>query len=171
MITNAIATVPTEQRIDPVTVPGWGVDADPRNDPTYPLRDREKDDHSGNWARPTQQQTSTEVLSSIEHIRRPAVVGTSAPPSGFSGVIRRLAFQWSESNLIHWMLLLAADRLNVVEGVLDDARHGKVPDIPAEMGGHAELKHREHGLVAKLAIGATVVGVAAFLFPRPRQRP
>ncbi len=25
--------------VDPSKIPGWGVDADPRNDPTYPMRD------------------------------------------------------------------------------------------------------------------------------------
>src|SRR5215207_8774355 len=126
---NATTLAPQgDRRIDPSTVPGWGVDADPRNDPTYPYRQRENDDHAGSaWSRPPQQQTSVEVLSSIEHGRRPAVVGTSTPPSGFSGIVRRFAFQWSESNLIHWMLLLAADRINVVEGVLTDAGKGQVP--------------------------------------------
>ena len=38
--------------IDATTVNGWGVDADPENDPTYPYRQREKDDHSGKWQRP-----------------------------------------------------------------------------------------------------------------------
>jgi len=31
------------QAIDPATVKGWGVDADPRNDPTYPYRQRGDD--------------------------------------------------------------------------------------------------------------------------------
>jgi hypothetical protein len=44
------------------------------------------------------------------------------PPSGLSGWIRRRAFRRSESDLRHWMLLLMADRVNVVEGLLDDAR-------------------------------------------------
>jgi hypothetical protein len=44
------------------------------------------------WQRPTQQQSDVEILQSIEHIRRPAVFGTSSPPSGLSGMLRRLAF-------------------------------------------------------------------------------
>ena len=30
----------TSQTINPEDVIGWGVDADSRNDPTYPMRDR-----------------------------------------------------------------------------------------------------------------------------------
>ncbi len=159
----------TQTAIDPANVPGWGVDADPRNDPTYPYREREKDDHSGVWERPPQQETTTEVLQSIEHVRRPAVVGTSTPPAGLSGIIRRFAFQWSESNLVHWMLLLAADRINVAEGVLADTRHGKIPNVAAEMGGRAEWKHNKQGLAVKIAVGAAVLGLGALLFSRRGQ--
>lgn len=75
-----------------------------------------------------------EVLQSIEHIRQPAVVGTSTPPSGLSGVIRRAAFRRSESNWLHWLMLMGADRINVVEGVIDDFAHARIPNIPGEMG-------------------------------------
>jgi hypothetical protein len=33
--------------IEPESVVGWGVDADPLNDPTYPMRDRAEDDSPG----------------------------------------------------------------------------------------------------------------------------
>jgi hypothetical protein len=39
-----------------------------------------------------------------------------------SGWIRRRAFRRSESDMRHWMLLLLADRVNVVEGLADDVR-------------------------------------------------
>jgi hypothetical protein len=74
------------QAIDPATVKGWAVDADPRNDPTYPYRLRGGDSGPAEaWDRPTQQRPDVEVLRSIEHNRLPAVVGTSTPPSGLSG--------------------------------------------------------------------------------------
>lgn len=37
----------TSQAIDPVDVNGWGVDADPQNDPTYPMRDRSVETGNG----------------------------------------------------------------------------------------------------------------------------
>jgi hypothetical protein len=145
--------------IDPTTIKGWGIDADPKNDPTYPYRQRDKDPGlTRNWARPPIQSPDVEILQSIEHIRQPAVVGTSTPPSGLSGVIRRAAFRWSESNWIHWLLLMGADRINVVEGVAEDLARGKVPNIPAEMGARSEWQHNKKGFVTKVAVTAIVAG-------------
>ncbi len=151
------------QRIDPAAVNGWGVDADPENDPTYPYRLRQNDDHSGQWNQPARQQTEIEFLQSVEFKRRPAAFGTSSPPRGISGMLRRLAFRWTESNLMHWLLLLGADRINVVEGVVADLGRAKVPNIPAEMGARAEWQHNKAGFVKKAAIAAAATGVLAIL--------
>jgi len=145
--------------IDTATVPGWGVDADPDNDPTYPYRDRSKDDHSGSWARPSQQDVEVEVLQSIEHKQRPAVVGTSTPPSGISGTLRRLAYTKSESNLLHWMLLLGADRVNMVEGLVHDLGRGKVPNIPGETGMRADWQHDKTRFFIKGGLGIAAVAL------------
>jgi hypothetical protein len=155
-------------RIDPTSVFGWGVDADPENDPTYPQRDRSADQGlTKDWARPTQQESDVEVLQSIEHIRRPAVFGTSSPPRGLSGILRRFAFRWSESNWIHWLLLMGADRINVVEGVVEDIGSAQLPNVPAEMGARAEWQHNKKGFVIKTAVvlGATA-GLIAFIHSR-----
>jgi hypothetical protein len=74
------------------------------------------------WDRPEQQPRTVEVLHSIERPGITPVFGTSVPPSALSGWIRRLAFRRSESDMRHWMLLLLADRVNVVEGLADDVR-------------------------------------------------
>ena len=154
--------------VDPATVLGWGVDADPENDPSYPYREREKDDHSGKWNRPPQQNVEIEVLQSIEHKQRPAVVGTSTPPSGLSGALRRLAYRKSESNLLHWLLLLGADRVNMVEGVVQDLGRGKVPNIPAETGMRADWQHDKPRFFIKSAIGLGAVALAAAAVSRRR---
>ena len=67
-------------RVDPSTVPGWGVDIDPENDPTYPMRRIADQTWGSNWDRPALQQPSVEILESIEHIRLPALLGTSTAP-------------------------------------------------------------------------------------------
>jgi hypothetical protein len=153
--------------VDTAKIPGWGVDADPENDPTYPYRDRSRDPGlTRNWDRPPIQQPDVEILQSIEHIRQPAVVGTSTPPSGLSGIIRRAAFRYSESHWFHWLMLMGADRINVVEGVLVDLSRGKVPNIPAEMGIRSEWQHNKRGLAKKVAVAAAVTGVAALLLSR-----
>src|SRR4028118_970488 len=109
-------------------IKGWGIDADPENDPTYPMKPHRTDaEQTGySWERPTLQPETVEVLQSNERPNLTAVFGTSTPPSGLSGMIRRYAFKYSEGSWGHWIPLLLADRVNVVEGVIDDIRHGHV---------------------------------------------
>ena len=156
------------QTIDPTTVSGWGVDADPRNDPTYPYRERSGDPGPGKtWDRPVQQRPQVEVLRSIEHNHLPAVVGTSTPPHGLSGAMRRTAFRYSESDWTHWLMLLGADRVNVIEGILTDLARGKVPNIPAEMGLRSAWRHDRQALVTKTAV---TVALSALAIAALRQR-
>ena len=160
--TTAIAPVDTSK------IAGWGVDADTKNDPTYPYRDRSRDPGlRSDWERPPQQQPDVEILQSIEHKRLPAVFGTSTPPSWISGMIRRAAFRWSESNWIHWLMLMGADRVNVVEGIVQDLGRAKIPNIPGEMGIRAELKHNKAGFAKKVAIA---VGVSAVIYALLKSR-
>lgn len=147
--------------LDPSQIPGWGVDANPENDPTYPMRDRSHEDKRGmNWTRPPRQRRTVEVLRSIERYDLPAVFGTSVPPSGVSGMIRRQAFRYSESQWAHWLMLMAADRLNVVEGVVDDFGRGRIPNIPGEMGIRSELQHNRAGLMRKVLVTGAVLGLS-----------
>jgi hypothetical protein len=153
--------------VDTSGIVGWGVDANPQNDPTYPYRDRSTDDRSGEWARPAQQPPDVELLQSVEHKRLPAVFGTSSPPRWVSGMMRRAAFRWTESNWAHWMLLMGADRVNMVEGLVEDLARAKVPNIPKEMGIGAAWKYNKKGLA--IAGGtAAVIGTALFAWSRSR---
>jgi hypothetical protein len=145
--------------IDPSKVPGWGVDANPENDPTFPMRDRSHEDKRGmSWNRPPQQKETVEVLQSIERNNLTAAFGTSTPPSGVSGMIRRQAFRYSESEWAHWLMLMAADRVNVIEGLVEDLGRGRIPNIPGEMGIRSELEHNRTGLVRKALIAGAVLG-------------
>ena len=162
----------TTQRIDPATVTGCGVDADTRNDPTYPLRTRH--DIGGrtmDWARPPLQEPEVEVLRSVEHNRLPAVTGTSTPPSGLSGMLRRAAFRYSESNWAHWLMLLGADRINAVEGVIQDVAGGRFPNVPAEMGIRASWEHDRKRLVTQTVVVAGVSVLALWMLTRKDSRP
>jgi len=152
--------------INAPTVRGWAVDADRENDPTYPYRRRENDDHSGKWDRPPLQESDVEILQSIEHVRTPAVFGTSTPPSGVSGMIRRGAFRWSESHWLHWLLLMGADRVNVVEGLVEDLARGKVPNIPGEMGIRAVWRHDRKGFAVKAGVAAAATTALVLLARR-----
>ena len=138
-------------------IPGWGIDADPENDPTYPMKNRTNEEHEGySWDRPPQQVADVEVMHSNERPNLTAVFGTSTPPSGLSGAIRRFAFKHSENEYSHWLPLLLADRVNVVEGIIDDLKKGYVPNIFAEKGLKAEWKHNPQGLVKRVVITAAV---------------
>jgi hypothetical protein len=164
----------TKAIVDPSAIPGWGIDADPQNDPTYPMRHVEDQTRGMTWDRPAQQHPDVEILQSIEHVRTPAVTGTSTPPSGISGILRRIAFRRSESDWWHWLMLMGADRINVVEGVVADLAHGKIPNIPAEMGIRAEWQHNRKGLAMKAGVAlALSVGIFALVRARrgsPEQR-
>lgn len=157
--------------VDTSTIRGWGVDADPANNPTYPMRDQSQDRGlTSQWDRPQVQHSNVEILQSIEHIRQPAVFGTSSPPSGVSGALRRAAFRWSESNWLHWLLLMGADRINVVEGVVEDLSHAVVPNIPGEMGLRSELQFNKRGFAKKLAVAGGLITMTTLLATRRRRR-
>ncbi|PVY39687.1 hypothetical protein [Pontibacter virosus] len=150
-------------------IKGWGIDADPKNDPTYPMKHRTDAEQEGySWERPTQQDINIEVLHSIERPNVTAVFGTSEPPSGLSGMIRRFAFKHSENSYLHWLPLLMADRVNVVEGVLDDFAKGTVPNIFAEKGWKADWEHNRSGLIQKVGIMALVATAAVVLITRKK---
>jgi hypothetical protein len=155
--------------IDPAQVKGWGVDADPENDPTYPMKRRNDGEHAGySWERPSQQPVDVEVLHSNERPNVSAAFGTSTPPAGLSGLIRRAAFKYSENSYGHWVPLMLADRINMVEGLVDDLAHGHVPNIFEELGWKAEWKHNRTRLVTRITVGA-VIASAAIVYLRSRK--
>ena len=150
-----------EHRPDTSQINGWGVDANPKNDPTYPIKKRNDGEHAGySWERPPQQPITVEVLHSNERPDVTSVFGTSTPPSGPSGALRRLAFRYSESSYGHWLPLVLADRLSVVEGLLGDLEQGRIPNVFAERGWKAEWEHNRTGLIRRILLRAAIVSAA-----------
>lgn len=141
-------------------IKGWGIDADPKNDPTYPMRQGKSETIGAHGDRPAQQAITTEILRSIERPNLTAVFGTSTPPSGLSGVIRRFAFRYGEGSYGHWLPLLLADRVNSVEGIVADLVRGHIPNICAEQGMKAEWKHNQKAVVKKVTVATALVTVA-----------
>ena len=147
-------------------IKGWAIDADPKNDPTYPMRQRSEHTNQ-NWLRPSQQPGHEEVLHSNERPDVTRVFGTAAPVSGLSGCIRRCAFKYSEGRFAHWLLLLLADPVNMVEGFAEDLCHGRGTQCVSDKGMNARWQHDRKALVTEAAVGVTVVGVlAAICFRR-----
>jgi hypothetical protein len=146
---------------DYTQIKGWGIDADPENDPTYPMKSRNNGEHAGyTWERPPQQPIDVEILHSNERPNVTAVFGTSTPPSGLSGMLRRLAFKYSESSYGHWLPLMLADRVNMLEGILSDFSHGRIPNIVAELGWKAEWKHNRKNLLGRIILQAALASAA-----------
>lgn len=153
--------------IDPSQVKGWGIDADPENDPTYPMKKRVDGEHAGySWERPTQQSADVEILHSNERPNLAAVFGTPNPPTGISGMIRREAFKYSENSYGHWLPLMLADRVEMIEGVVGDLAQGRVPNIFEERGWKAQWQHDRANLVTKIVVGAAIAGLAVALLRR-----
>ena len=137
---------------------GWGVDAEPMMRPGYPKEKTPEHGTGAHWARPQQQiDPRGKKKHSIERPSLTAVFGTTVPPRGLSGVIRNLSFRWSEAQLTHWLMLLLADRIDVVESLVVDLAHGRIPNLYQEMGLAAEWKYNRPAFfkrAAKLGLGA-----------------
>ncbi len=152
-------------------IKGWGIDADPENEPNYPMKKYTGEDHQRlNYERPPQQPIDIEVLHSNERPTVTAVFGTPLPPSGLSGDVRRHAFKYSEGNWMHWLSLLFADRINAVEGIAHDLKHGFVPNVFAERGWKGMWKHNPKLVVRKVATGLVVASVIVALLSKKKKK-
>jgi hypothetical protein len=147
-------------------IQGWGADLDRKDRPGVPMERTPPRFINAPEHDPVPQEPKVEVLVSTERPGLTPLFGTVQPPSGLSGMIRRGAFKLSENDVRHWLLLILADRVNMVEGIGQDLAQGRIPNVLAEMGIKAELKHNPAGLAKKVAIGAAVIGAAVYLMKR-----
>jgi hypothetical protein len=132
----AIGESPDELR---ARIPGWGADLDPADRPSVPKLQLH-DVPGVNWDFPERQPEHQPRERSIEHAFLTPVFGTTCPPRGLSGVVRRLAYRrYSEGRAAHWLLLLAADRVDAWESHLRSFATLR-PDNPiTETGVRSEL--------------------------------
>ena len=155
-------------RVDTSAIQGWGADLDRKNRPAVPMERMPARVHAHGV--PPQQPRNMEVFVSPERPGLTPLFGTSAPPRGLSGAIRRFAYKLTENDIRHWLLLLVADRVNVVEGIGDDLAAGRVPNVFAEMGIKAEWQHNKTGLVKKVAVAGAVAGIAYYMISSRNNR-
>lgn len=149
-------------------IPGWGSDLDHKNRPAIPMERTPPRFIHVPEGQPVQQAQTVEVFCSPERPGITPLFGTAQPPKWLSGAMRRLAYKLPENDLRHWLMLIAADRVNVVEGIVDDLRHGHLPNVLGEMGIRSELRYNPAGLVRKTVITAVVVGGVVALLKRRR---
>jgi hypothetical protein len=129
-------------------IPGWGVDLDPKDRPSVPKEQFLPDLSGAHWEFPERQPERWPRERSIEHKFLTPVFGTSCPPKGLSGVIRKFAYRkYSEGRAAHWLLLIAADRVDAVESHLTSFLTAH-PDNPiTETGVLSEAKR--HGFSSR----------------------
>jgi hypothetical protein len=70
---------------------------------------------------------------------------------------------------MHWFPLVVADRVAVVEGIIDDLRHGIVPNLFVERGWKAEWKYNRKAVIQKIAVTALVVTAAIAFLSRKKK--
>lgn len=93
----------------------------PEARPGVPMEAEPEAMGAGGGSQPTPQP------GAARHLRRAAldaptpVVGTAQPPRGLSGLLRRRAYDVPERRARHWMLLLLADRVDVLEDRIGSA--------------------------------------------------
>jgi hypothetical protein len=150
-------------------VQGWGADLDHANRPAYP-KERTPPRLEVPWKQPEQQVPKVKILHSTERPGITPVFGSPQPPSGLSGKIREASFKFSENDIRHWLMLLFADRVNMVEGIGCDLMRGHVPNIFAEMGWKAELQHNRPAFLRKVATISALTALGVYLVRRRRGR-
>ncbi len=94
-------------------IPGWGVDLDPADRPSHPKLQYAPETTGAHWDFPERQPEKVPRERSIEHAFVTPVFGTAQPLRGLSGRIRKFSYAtYSEGRLGHWLLLIAADRVD-----------------------------------------------------------
>jgi hypothetical protein len=132
-------------------IPGWGVDLNPQDRPAVPKENFNPSGTGAHWDFPDRQVPRWPREKSSEHQFLTPVFGTSCPPRGLSGAIRRYAYQYSEGRARHWLLLMLADRVDVVESTVRDLLRGRPDNLIAEYGVRSEVS--AHGLRSRLGQG------------------
>ena len=129
-------------------IPGWGVDLDPRDRPSVPREHFDPELTGAHWDFPERQEERWPRERSIEHMFLTPVFGTSCPPKGLSGVMRKYAYRrFSEARAAHWLILIAADRVDAFESHLRSFVTTR-PDNPiTETGVRSEFSH--HGIASR----------------------
>jgi hypothetical protein len=127
---------------------GWGVDLAPENRPAVPKEKYNPGGTGAHWELPERQIERYPRERSIEHAFLTPVFGTTCPPRGLSGLIRRYAYRFSEGRTLHWTLLMLADRVDVVENRVLSLAQGRPDNIITETGVLAEF--RRHGVRSRL---------------------
>ena len=81
---------------------------------------------AAHWREPERQADPGWVLKRESLPELTPVFGTSIPPRGISGAMRRAAYRIPDHHTSHWLVLLLADRVDALE-------HGSMRWVPASL--------------------------------------
>lgn len=119
-----------EERVDDTTVQDQtqerandtmhGADADRAQRPGVPMETKPKKARGARWETPARQRGADQHLHRAGLDRATPIVGTAQPPRGLSGALRRSAYHIPEHFARHWLLLMLADRVDVMENRLGE---------------------------------------------------
>lgn len=145
---------PPHEQLAPVRT----VDA-PEDRPGVPMKAEPSAAPGAHWTEPARQPGADQAPHRMELERATPVFGTAQPLHGLSGILRTKAYAIPEHFARHWLLLLVADRVDVVED-----RLGAAMAAPLERAGMVDGAHRVRGnpipIVAGLVVGAWAMGRA-----------
>ncbi|MGE3623437.1 MAG: hypothetical protein AB7H77_06160 [Bdellovibrionales bacterium] len=128
----------------------------------------EKEDRLNFWKR-CRQQPDVEILPPESGYN--TAYTTAASPNGISEMIRRLAFRYSNNPAAQQRLLSLADKVNTMEGLMQNMGRGYVPNALAQFGMSAAMKHVPKRLVFKFGLAAVgIYAAAAYVRHRRRKR-
>ncbi len=130
--------------------PSWGTDLVRERRPGIPKEKNNENGSSGrraHWVEPPPQFARVKINKTVERPHITPVFGTTCPPRWVSGMIRDYAYGFSEDKIRHWMLLLLADRIEMLEVFIADLFNGKMPQVLPRMEFRTVTKarvRREH---------------------------
>lgn len=163
----------TEQRrtVDRTgTIAGWGSDLEAAARPGVPRDGAPGIGPERLYIDITRQKPPHRIHKSTEHGQLTPVFGTSCPPRGLSGRLRDAGYQYSEGRLARWITLMLADRVDVVEGLLQDFARLRPPNVVREMGLASEWRYNRPRVVKAAAVSAVLLGAAWLLLRRGPSR-
>jgi hypothetical protein len=129
-------------------IPGWGADLDPADRPAFPQERFDPSASGAHWDFPDRQPDDGHRERSIEHEGLTPVFGTAQPRHGLSGALRGYAYaRYSEARSAHWLLLIAADRVDLAESRVTGLLSGHPDNLLTETGVLSE--GRRHGVSSR----------------------
>jgi hypothetical protein len=107
-------------------IPGWGVDQKMEDRPGVPMEPEPRAYSGAHWVTPERQKPRVTILKRVNLSELTPVFGTTLPPRGLSGILRKAAYQIPEHRPSHWATLLVADRVDVAERAISGVGAGRV---------------------------------------------